>query len=200
MVYIVASACPQALLHSHGSIREQTPLHIAISQEAPLLTIKALLKAADDAKNINKQDLLLAQDTKGRTPLLAAVQANNMDYDDIIKCLVDQDVSGTTLLLSPGKKKKQRQNNVPLKYIAARESRHYFDFGLDADDDILRFMITRTYNAKLKEEYMYISKASTAKQSQNTQCSDNQKDTIQTSADRYACCKRPSFVMNCSAR
>ena len=179
LVYIVASTCPQALLlHSHGSIREQTPLHIAISQEAPLLTIKALSKAADDAKNINKQDLLLAQDTKGRTPLLAAVQGNNMNYDDIIKCLVDQDVSGRTLLLSSGKKKKQRQNtNVPLKYIAARESRHYFDFGLDADDDMLRFMITRTYNAKLKEDM----------QSQNAQQSDKPNDTIQICADNEIC-------------
>jgi len=152
LIYIVASKCPQALLLQHGSKSEQTPLHIAISQEAPLLTIKALLKAADDAKNINKQDLLLALDSKGRTPLLAAVQGNNMNYDDIVRCLVDQDVSGRTLLISSGKKKKQRQNNVPLKHIASRESRHYFDFGLDADDDVLRFMITRTYNAKLKED------------------------------------------------
>lgn len=55
LIYLVGSTCPLALLlHSHGSISEQTPLHIAIAQEANLLTIKALLKAADDAKNINK--------------------------------------------------------------------------------------------------------------------------------------------------
>ena len=181
LIYIVAFACPQALLLQHGSKSEQTPLHIAISQEAPLLTIKALLKAADDAKNINKQDLLLALDSKGRTPLLAAVQGNNMNYDDIVRCLVDQDVSGRTLLISSGKKKKQRQNtNVPLKHIASRESRHYFDFGLDADDDMLRFMIIRTYNAKLKEEYM--SKASN--DSQNAQ---PQNDSIQNGDGNETC-------------
>lgn len=107
-----------------------------------------------------------------------------MNYDDIIRCLVDNDVSGTSLLLSSGKKKKQRQNtNVPLKHIASRESRHYFDFGLEANDDMLRFMITRTYNAKLKEDM----------QSQNVQPSDNQIDTIQNSADNEICLLQASI-------
>jgi len=100
-----------------------------------------------------------------------------MNYDDIVRCLVDQDVSGRKLLISSGKKKKQRQNNVPLTHIASRESRHYFDFGLDADDDVLRFMITRTYNAKLKEDM----------QSQNAQHSEKPNDTIQICADNEIC-------------
>ena len=160
LIYMVATACPQALLlHGPGQISDQTPLHIAIAQEASLDTIKSLLNAANDAESINTtQDLLLALDSKGRTPLLAASQAINMyDRDDIIRHLVNQDADGSSLLLSIGSKKnkkKQINSNVPLKYIffSSRESRHYFDFGLESNDDIIALHDCQDISCKTERE------------------------------------------------
>ena len=148
LIRLVTTSCPQSLC-----IGVPSPLHILIQRESSIDTITTLLEAAD-MNNINKQNLLLELDSKGRTPLLLAVQAATHN-DEIIRYLVNEDVSGSSLLIPQSNRNKQQQQlgNVPLKYIAARESFHYFDFDLDSQDDLLRFMIVRTYRAMLRKRF-----------------------------------------------
>ena len=148
LIRLVATSCPQSLCVGVMP----SPLHILIKRESSLDTITALLEAAD-MKN-NKQNLLVELDSKGRTPLLLAAQAATHN-DEIIRYLVNEDVDGSSLLipLSSNRNKQQQLGNVPLKYIASRESFHYFDFDLDSPDDLLRFMIVRTYRAMLRKRF-----------------------------------------------
>ena len=179
LIHLVASACPRALsLHESGN--ERTPLHLAIDQGASLNTIKALMEAADNDGCLKRQDLLLALDSKQQTPLLLAVR-RGVD-DDIVKYLVDQDVNGSSLLISGRRKKKQQQQHagVPLKYAASSAS-IFVGEGLDNPQDLLRFIIVRTYRAKRNRKFPLLYNNSDGCEARN-QGSNNQT-TIDIDAD-----------------
>ena len=142
LIHLVASACPQSLIQSGHD--HKTPLHLAIDQEASIQTISALMNAAGNDWTIIKQNLLLAVDSKGQTPLLSAVRTGIQE--DIIKYLVNQDIDGSTLLIAG------RKSGVPLKYVASNES-VFVGEGLDSPHDLLRFMIVRTYHANLRKRF-----------------------------------------------
>ena len=132
---------------SHDSANSQTPLHIAISRVASLDTIKALVESTPDKIRVA---LLVSFDSNGCTPLMLAVKmCHTTNNDDVVKYLVNEDCSGSSLLVCSTRKKKGQVGNVPLKYVASRES-IFVGGGLESPQDLLWFMIVRTYRAKMK--------------------------------------------------
>ena len=153
VVRLVASACsPRSmLLRDPGT--ESTPLHVAIARGAGIDAIGALLEAPTTSIDA-RRDLLLALNSRGQTPLLDA--ARRGADEDVVRYLVDLDVDGSSLLAvgrDTSKRKERRRcqhgnNDVPLNYIASRES-VFVGEGLDQPGDLLRHMIVRTYRAML---------------------------------------------------
>lgn len=180
VIHLVASACPRSLL-LHESGNEGTPLHLAIVQGASLDTIKALLEAAEQDELLNEENLLLALDSKGQTPLLLAVRCG-ID-EDTVKYLANRDVDGSSLLMSCDKKSKKNQSHVtvPLKYVASSES-YFVGEGLE-DQDLLRFMIVRTYHAKLKNTFPLVYYNSGGHGSKNQEHNSQTNSTIDIDGD-----------------
>ena len=148
VVRLVAGACPQSLaLREPGS--ERTPLHLALARGAAAATVAALATAADAADR-RRVGGLLALDARQQTPLLLALRAGAAD--DTVKCLVELDRDGASLLLPRCRQKGPRRGDVPLKYAALRDS-VFVGEGLEDARDLLRFMIVRTYCAKLKQMF-----------------------------------------------
>ena len=78
---------------------------------------------------------------------------------DVVRYLVDLDVNGLSLLVvgrDTSKRKERwyqhRNYDVPLKYIASRES-IFVGEGLDQPGDLLRYKIVRTYHAMLIRQF-----------------------------------------------
>jgi len=146
----VASACPRSLLLREPGT-ESTPLHMAIARGAGIDAMGALLEAPTSI--YARRDLLLALNSRRQTPVLDA--ARRGADEDVVRFLVDLDVDGSSLLVvgrDTSKRKERRcqhgNNDVPLKYIASRES-IFVGEGLDQPGDLLRYMIVRTYRAML---------------------------------------------------
>ena len=80
--------------------------------------------------------------------------------EDVVRYLVDLDVNGLSLLVvgRDTSKRKERwyqhgNNDVPLMYIASRES-IFVSEGLDQPGDLLRYMIVRTYHTMLIRQFL----------------------------------------------
>ena len=154
LLYIVAAASPRTLmLHDSG----RTPLHLCVLRGYSVTAIKALLSVAEKSDLLDKQHLLLATDSHGRTPLLAAVCKCDNINESIVRYLINQDLNGTSLLLSSATTKKKRGQSAPLKYVASSES-IFVGEGLESSDDLLRFVVVKTYHARMHELYQDISR------------------------------------------
>lgn len=196
LIRLVATSCPRALtIHGRGLNRNRntalTPLHLAIDQSAPLGTIKAIVEAAGD--DLREKLLTMSGCSQSNAPLLSAVRNNNID-DETIKYLVDQDVSGKSLLLLHPCRSKRR--HCPLKYVASREC-EFVGQGLDNHGDLLRFMILRTYRAKFRERYPGYAR----RQSESKAAIDIDDDTCLLQATIYCyqlfgSCKMASSVLS----
>ena len=152
LLYIVAESSPRSLLLQDSG---QTPLHLCITREYSLEAISALFSLVAKIDSLNKQHLLLSVDSHGRTPLLAAVcRFDNNINEQVVRYLVNQDVDGTSLLptSSGGARNKQKHHFAPLKYVASSESISVGE-GLEGPEDLLRFMLVKTYLARMKELY-----------------------------------------------
>ncbi|KAL7485610.1 hypothetical protein ACHAW6_011208 [Cyclotella cf. meneghiniana] len=150
VIALIASSCPKSLFTPDSD--QRLPLHIAILRGAGIETIRALIESVPrEIEQYSKQNMLLCQDSTGSTPLLlAAKRSASVPNDDVIKYLVNQDAAGSSLITSANtrKKKQHKPVSVPLKYVSARETL-YVDGGLESPQDLLRFMIVKTYRAKL---------------------------------------------------
>ncbi len=147
LLYVVAESSPRSLLLQDSG---RTPLHLCVIRGYSLKAIVSLMSLAERCDSLDKQHLLLATDSRGCTPLLSAVCRVDHMNENIIRCLVNQDVNGTSLLIpSAGSKKKQKQQ-APLKYVASSQSIFVGD-GLESSDDLLRFMLIKTYLARMNE-------------------------------------------------
>ncbi|KAL3788999.1 hypothetical protein HJC23_012704 [Cyclotella cryptica] len=151
VIALIASSCTRSLFTQDSE--QKLPLHIAILRGAGIDTIRALLESVPkDIDQYSKENMLLCQDSTGSTPLLLAVKMSaSTNNDDIIKYLVNQDATGSSLI-PPGnsrKKKHQKPVSVPLKYVAARETL-YVDGGLESPQDLLHFILVKTFRAKLR--------------------------------------------------
>jgi hypothetical protein len=150
LLYIVAQSSPRSLLLQDSG---RTPLHLCVVRGYSLKAIKSLLALAEKCDSLDKQHLLLAADSRGRTPLLAAVCRFDNINESIVRYLVNEDVNGTSLLIpSSEAKKKQKQHTAPLKYVASSES-IFVGEGLESPEDLLRFILVKTYLARMKEMY-----------------------------------------------
>lgn len=148
IVGLVASSCPRALFTPDSY--QRLPIHLAIRRESGIDTVKVLLDSIpDDSIQYSKQSMLIHLDSNGCTPLMLAAQMNGSNREEIVKYLVNADDSGHSLLATK-KNKSQNKAISPLKLIAAREKLFVND-GLDALEDLLRFMIISTYRSKMKE-------------------------------------------------
>ena len=147
LLYVVAESSPRSLLLQDSG---RTPLHLCVIRGYPMKAIISLLSFAEKCDALDKQQLLLTTDSRGRTPLLSAVSRFDDINENIVRYLVNHDLKGTSLLIA-GAKKKQKQY-APLKYVASSESIFVGD-GLESPDDLLRFMLVKTYLARMKELY-----------------------------------------------
>ena len=102
--------------------------------------IISLLSFAEKCDSLDKQQLLLTTDSRGRTPLLSAVCRYDNINENIVRYLVNQDLIGTSLLIDDAKKKQKQY--APLKYVASSESIFVGD-GLESSEDLLRFMLVK---------------------------------------------------------
>ncbi|KAK1749265.1 hypothetical protein QTG54_001204 [Skeletonema marinoi] len=149
LLYVVAESSPRSLLLQDSG---RTPLHLCVIRGYSMKAIISLLSLAEKCDSLDKQHLLLATDSRGCTPLLAALYRFDNINESIVRYLVNQDVNGASLLIpSAGAKKKQKQH-APLKYVASSES-IFVGGGLESSDDLLRFMLVKTYLARMKEMY-----------------------------------------------
>jgi hypothetical protein len=150
LIYIVAESSPRSLLlHDSG----RNPLHLCLIRGYPLKAISALLSLASKVDSLDKQQLLLSLDSRGFTPLLAAVSRHQSINEKICRFLVDQDVSGASLLIpSTNARNKQKQHVAPLKYVASSAC-SFVGEGLESSDDLLRYVLVKTYLARMKQLY-----------------------------------------------
>ena len=147
LLYIVAEASPRSLLLQDSG---RTPLHLCIIRGYSLKAITALLTLASKVDSLDTQQLLLSADSHGRTPLLAAVSKFENINELIVRYLVNQDVSGASLILIPSHK--QNKQHAPLKYVASG-AYNFVGEGLESPDDLLRFMLIKTHLARMKDLY-----------------------------------------------
>ena len=148
LLYIVAESSPRSLLLYDSG---RTPIHLCVMKGYSLKALKSLLSLAEKCDSLDKQHLLLATDSRGYTPLLAAVCKFDNINESITRYLVNQDVNGTSLLIPTATKKKQK-HHAPLRYVASSES-VFVGEGLESPEDLLRFILVRTYLARMKEIY-----------------------------------------------
>jgi len=149
LLYIVAEASPRSLLLQDSG---RTPLHLCVIRGYSLKAIKSLLSFAEKCDSLDKQQILLAVDTRGRTPLLAAVCRYENINESIVRYLVNEDVNGTSLMIPSAEAKKKQKQHAPLKYVASSES-VYVGEGLESPEDLLRFMLVKSYLARMKDMY-----------------------------------------------
>ena len=147
IIDLLVSACPRVLLIPDSN--QRFPLHLAIRREARIDTVRALMEPINDEQHL-KEKVLNHRDTSASTPLLLATKMDAENREGIIRYLVDQDTSGQSLL-KPKETKKYNKHKCasPLKFVATRETL-FVDNGLDHPDDLLRFMIMRTYCPEMK--------------------------------------------------
>jgi ankyrin repeat protein len=152
IIKLIASLCPRALFTPDCDRR--LPLHLAICHGYGIEETRAILESApDDDELYSKQKMVLSADSSGMTPLLTAVKRDaSANNDDVVKYLINQDLTGSSLLPSGtiSHKKNKQKSTAPLKYAAAREILHV-DGGLESRDDLLCFIIIRTYRAIMNE-------------------------------------------------
>lgn len=168
VVALVAAACPQALFASDSNRR--LPLHLALRRpQVGIRTVEALIDSVPSCQDYcespySVEKLLLHRDSSGSTPLLVATKSDNAERrEEIIKFLVNRDTSGQSMLpkKSNGKKQQHKSASSPLRYVASRETL-FVDDGLHSSQDLLRFMIVKTYYCKMTEvmENIYSEKLS----------------------------------------
>ena len=155
VIALVAAACPQALFTPDSN--QRLPLHLALRRRnVGIGTIEALIDSvpedgSDSPYSLEK--LLLHRDSSGSTPLLVAAKSDNAERrEEIIKFLVNSDTSGQSMLPKKSNDKKQQHKSAssPLRYVASRETL-FVDDGLHSSQDLLRFMIVKTYYYKMTE-------------------------------------------------
>lgn len=149
VVSLIATSCPRAMFTPDSKAR--LPIHLAIRQEAGIDTIKALIESIPkNDTQFSKEKMILHIDSSASTPLLLAAKMGAENREETIKYLVSQDASGQSLLTPTNNARKKKHKMVaPLKYVATREAL-FVDDGLDSPDDLLRFMIVKTYLARMK--------------------------------------------------
>eukprot|EP00985_Skeletonema_marinoi_P001794 scaffold706_cov80-Skeletonema_marinoi.AAC.1 len=149
LLYVVAESSPRSLLLQDSG---RTPLHLCVIRGYSMKAIISLLSLAEKCDSLDKQHLLLATDSRGCTPLLAALYRFDNINESIVRYLVNQDVNGASLLISSAGAKKKQKQHAPLKYVASSES-IFVGGGLESSDDLLRFMLVKTYLTRMKEMY-----------------------------------------------
>lgn len=150
LIYIVAESSPRSLLLQDSG---RNPLHLCIIRGYPLKAISALLSLASKVDSLDKQQLLLSLDSRSFTPLLAAVSRHENINEKICRFLVNQDVSGASLLIpSTNARNKRKQHVAPLKYVASSAC-SFVGEGLESSDDLLRHVLVKTYLARMKQLY-----------------------------------------------
>ena len=149
LLYVVADASPRSLLLQDSG---RTPLHLCVIRGYPMKAITSLLSFAEKCDSLEKQHLLMTTDSRGFTPLLSAVSRLDNINENIVRYLVNQDLNGASLLIPSSCTKKKQKQHAPLKFGAASASIFVGD-GLESSDDLLRFMLVKTYIARMKELY-----------------------------------------------
>lgn len=149
IVILIANSCPHAMFSPDS--KQRLPIHLAIRKEVGIDTVKALIESIPkESSQYSIEKMLLHLDSSNSTPILLATKVNAGNREEIIKYLARLDTSGKSLLKHKCISKKENTSAAPLKYVATRESM-FVDDGLHSPDDLLRFMIVRTYWAKMKE-------------------------------------------------
>jgi hypothetical protein len=113
IIKLIASLCPRALFTLDCD--QRLPLHLAICHGYGIEETRAILESApDDDELYSKQKMLLSADSSGMTPLLTAVKRDaSANNDDVVKYLINQDLTGSSLLPSGTTSHKKNKQNQP---------------------------------------------------------------------------------------